>query len=219
MSGPRLPFFDANSERLATRIATGLHKIGLALKQQTWQQANEEGLSPTQGQILATLVVNGSLTGTELSERLGVTLPTISESVRVLVDKKLVTKSPDPRHPRASLLSPTKRGAELGARARSWPEFMASAVADLSPPEQRAFYSGVMKMLRALQEQGLVPTSGMCVTCTHFRPNVRAGASPHHCALVDAPLADDQLRLDCPDHERADDAARGDLWEKFVRAG
>ncbi|WP_394843166.1 MarR family winged helix-turn-helix transcriptional regulator [Pendulispora brunnea] len=201
MSGKRLPYFEEHTEPLAARIATGLHKIGLAMKQQAWLQANQEGLSATQGQILAALVAHGPLTGSELSERLGITLPTISDSVRVLVEKGLVTKSKDPRHPRASLLTPTQRGATLGARARSWPEFLAASVNDLAPEEQRAFFSGVVKMIRSLQDQGLVPVSGMCVTCTHFRPNVRAGASPHHCAFVDAPLADEQLRLDCPEHE------------------
>ncbi|OJH35779.1 MarR family winged helix-turn-helix transcriptional regulator [Cystobacter ferrugineus] len=217
MTSQRRPYFDEHTEPVATRIAAGLHKIGLAMKQQAWQQANEEGLSATQGQILAALVEHGPLTGTELSKRLGVTLPTISDSVQVLVQKNLVTKSPDPRHPRASLLTPTKKGAEQGARARSWPEFMAGAVTDLSPEEQRAFFTGVMKMIRSLQEQGLVPLSGMCVTCTHFRPNVRAGATPHHCAFVDAPLAEDQLRLDCPEQESAEDTARQRIWEQFMR--
>ncbi len=200
MPSRRLPVLDEHTEPLTARIAAGLQKIGLAMKHQAWLQANEEGLSPTQGQILATLVGQGALTGKELSERLGVTLPTISDAVRALVDKKLVTRSPDPRHPRASLLTPTSKGRASGARARSWPEFMADAIADLSPAEQSAFFAGVVKMIRALQEQGLVPLSGMCVTCTHFRPNVRAGAKPHHCALVDAPLRDDDLRLDCPEH-------------------
>ncbi|MBK6515139.1 MAG: winged helix-turn-helix transcriptional regulator [Polyangiaceae bacterium] len=217
MSRPSLPYFEENTDPLSSRIATGLHKIGLAMKQQAWLQANEEGLSATQGQILAALATHGALTGSELSQRLGVTLPTISDSVRVLVEKKLVTKSPDPRHPRASLLTLTKRGAQLGARARSWPEFMAAAVADLSAEEQRAFFSGVVKMIRSLQEQGLIPVSGMCVTCVHFRPNVRAGATPHHCAFVDAPLASDQLRLDCPEHELAGEAQRAELWLQLMR--
>lgn len=212
-----LPYFVEHSEPIPARIATGLHKIGMAMKQQSWQQASEQGLSATQGQILAALVGEGPLTGSELSTRLGVTLPTISDSVRALVEKKLVTKSPDPRHPRASLLTPTQKGATLGGRARSWPEFMADAVADLNAEEQQAFYGGVVKMIRALQEQGLVPLSGMCVTCTHFRPRVREGATPHHCALVDAPLASDQLRLDCPEHTRADDNARQQLWAKFMQ--
>lgn len=217
MTAGLAPYLDENTEPIAARIATGLHKIGLAMKQQAWQQASEDGLSATQGQILAALVADGPLTGTELSARLGVTLPTISDSVRVLVDKQLVTRSADPRHPRASLLSPTRKGASLGARARSWPEFMADAVASLSEDEQRAFYAGVVKMIRTLQDQGLVPLSGMCVTCTHFRPNVRDGGSPHHCAFVDAPLAADQLRLDCSEHEPAPEATRRQLWEHFMR--
>jgi DNA-binding MarR family transcriptional regulator len=216
----RLPYFDEHTEPIAGRIATGLHKIGLAMKQQAWQRANEEGLSATQGQILAALVSDGPLSGTELRERLGVTLPTISDSVRVLVEKGLATKSADPRHPRASLVTPTRKGVALGARARSWPEFMADAVAELSPEEQRAFYSGIVKMIRSLQEQGLVPLSGMCVTCTHFRPNVHSGARPHHCAFVDAPLAGEELRLDCPEHERAaDEEARKRLYDQFVKTG
>ena len=217
MGRTSLPNFDENNEPLSSRITTGLHKIGLAMKQQAWQQANEEGVSATQGQIVAALATHGALTGSELSQRLGVTLPTISDSVRVLVDKKLVTKSPDARHPRASLLTLTRRGAQLGARARSWPEFMAAAVADLTAEEQRAFFSGVVKMVRMLQEQGLVPLSGMCVTCTHFRPNVGTGAAPHQCAFVNAPLANDQVRLDCPEHELAAEVTRTELWKQFLR--
>lgn len=165
----------------------------------------------------AALVAHGPLTGSELSERMGVTLPTISDSVKALVEKKLVKKAPDLRHPRASLITPTDKGAALGARARSWPDFLAGAIEHLSCEEQRAFFSGVVKMICTLQDQGLVPMSGMCVTCTHFRPHVRPGSSPHHCALVDAPLAGDQLRLDCPEHGPLTDEARRELWEHFVR--
>jgi DNA-binding MarR family transcriptional regulator len=208
--------FDEHAEPLSTRIAAGLHKIGLAMKHQAWQQASDEGLSATQGQILAALATHGPLSGSELSDRIGVTLPTISDSVRVLVDKGLLTKSPDPRHPRASLLTPSKKGARLGARAQSWPEFMASAVTELSADEQRAFFSGVVKMIRALQDQGLVPVTGMCVTCVHFRPNVHPGDRPHHCALVDAAFGNDHLRLDCHEHAPAPIAQRAELWARFV---
>ncbi len=217
MGRKSLPRFDETSEPLASRIATGLHKIGLAMKQQAWQQANDEGLSATQGQILAALATHGAQTGSELTQRLGVTLPTISDSVRALVEKQLVIKSPDPRHPRATLISLTIRGAQVGARARSWPEFVAASITELAADEQRAFFSGVVKVIRGLQEHGQIPVAGMCVTCTHFQPNVRPGASPHHCAFIDAPLAGDQVRIDCPDHALASDAARGEIWEQFLQ--
>jgi DNA-binding MarR family transcriptional regulator len=198
----KLPVFDQLSEPLPRRIATGLHKVGLALKQQTWVQAAEDGLSPTQGQILAALA-DATLSGSELAARLGISLPTVSESVKVLVEKALVSRRPDPRHPRASLLELTPAGKKSATRARAWPEFLAGAVDTLSSDEQAAFLSGLVKMIRSLQDQGLVPISKMCVTCTHFRPDVHDGPMPHHCDFVDAPMAARHLRLDCADHERA----------------
>jgi DNA-binding MarR family transcriptional regulator len=218
MTRRALPFFDTHSEPLSARIATGLHKVGLAMKQQSWQQASEEGLSATQGQILAALVASGPLTGSELRERLALTLPTISDSVGALVQKGLVTKEPDPRHPRASLLTLTEQGRARGERARAWPEFLASAVDTLSAPEQAVFFTSIVKMIRTLQERGQVPISGMCVSCTHFRPHAHEGLRPHHCTLVDAPMADVHLRLDCLDHERLEEPARSAIFELFVRS-
>jgi DNA-binding MarR family transcriptional regulator len=212
----RLPLFDQSSEPLEQRIANGLHKIGLALKHQTWVAASDEGLSPTQGQILAALAMDGPLTGSELVGRLGVTLPTISDSARVLVEKGLVAKKPDQRHPRASLLELTSGGRKQATNVRAWPEFLAAAVGSLSGPEQEAFLAGLVKMIRALQEQGQIPVSRMCATCVHFRPRVHEGSLPHHCAFVDAPMADRHLRVDCKEHEEAPVTQREEAWARFM---
>lgn len=214
----RLPSFEESSEPVAQRIATGLHKLGLAMKQQAWLKAAEDGLSPTQGQILAALLADAPLTGTDLSKRLGVTLPTISDSVKTLVEKGLVEKTSDPRHPRASLLALTAAGKKRAASVRAWPEFLAAAVGVMSEPEQEVFLAGLMKMIRSLQESGQIPTNKMCVTCTYFRPRVHDGGLPHHCAFVDAPMADQHLRLDCPDHSEATPAERAATWQRFLNA-
>jgi len=54
---------DAHTEPLASRIATDLHEIGLAMKQQPWQRANDERLAATEGQLLAPLVTHGRSPG------------------------------------------------------------------------------------------------------------------------------------------------------------
>ncbi|MBJ6763657.1 winged helix-turn-helix transcriptional regulator [Myxococcaceae bacterium JPH2] len=208
------PFFEENSTPVSERIGQALSKIGLALKHQSWTQANAQGLSPTQGQILATLA-EGPLSGSELSARLGLSLPTISDSVKALVEKGLVTKSPDPRHPRASLVSLTSPGGAAARKSKAWPEFLADAVGTLSPPEQEVFNAGLLKMIRMLQEEGHISAHRMCITCTHFRPRVHPGALPHHCALVDAPLADRHLRGDCPEQEEAPEPLRTQNWQRF----
>jgi len=198
------------------RIATGLHKLGLALKHQEWSHANEHGLSPTQGQILALLAVEGTLTASEVGERLGIRLPTISEAVTALAAKGLVRRRPDERHPRARLLQLTAAGRRLSVEARAWPEFLTQAVGALTPAEQATLLTALMKMIRTLQEQGRIPVQRMCVGCTHFRPHVRAGETPHHCAFVDAPMGAAHLRLDCAEHESAPAAQQRLHWARFI---
>ncbi|MGE0869462.1 MAG: MarR family winged helix-turn-helix transcriptional regulator [Kofleriaceae bacterium] len=211
-----LSFFDENSEPIDRRIAKALHKLGLAMKHQAWMQANEEGLSPTQAQIIGALAEGGALTVSELAKQLGVTMATVSDSVRVVVAKGFASKKPDPRHPRATLIELTQLGRKLAAKTKTWPEFLSAAVSSLSEPEQQAFNKALLKMIRMMQEAGQIPVSKMCITCTSFRPNVHDGPAPHHCALVDAPLADHHLRLDCPEHTEAAKPERDANWLAFI---
>lgn len=218
MNRTRLHFFDQHSTPLGERVAEALNKLGLALKHQTWRQANEEGLSPTQGQILAILAAAAPLRPSELARRLGVSLPTVSDSVRVLVDKGLVEKSRDDRDARAAGLHLTAAGRRSAARAAGWPEFLGAAVDELSQAEREVFLAGLIKMIRNLQARGLIPIQRMCVTCNHFRPGVHAGPRPHHCAFVDAPMGARHLRLDCDDHAAAPPAVAAEIWARFSRA-
>lgn len=207
-----------DSPPLDRRIAAGLHKLGLALKHQTWGQANEQGLSPTQGQILAVLATDGALSTTEVADRLGIGLPTVSEAVTTLVDKGLVRRTPDTRHPRAKLLRLTAAGTRQSTRSRAWPEFLTQAVSSLTHTEQATLLTALMKMIRTLQVQGQIPVSRMCATCIHFRPNVHRGDAPHHCGFVDAPMAAAQLRLDCGDHAPALEEQQHTTWARFANS-
>jgi hypothetical protein len=94
------------------------------------------------------------------------------------------------------------------------------AVRTLDDQEQAALYRALLKTVRALQVRGRIQVSQMCVTCRFFRPYAHPGAGqPHHCALVDAPFGDAQIRLDCPEHQAAPAApaevAEG-AWAAFV---
>ena len=198
------------------RIATGLHKLGLALKHQEWSDANEHGLSPTQGQILALLAAEDTLTASDVGARLDIGLPTISEAVTTLAAKGLVRRTPDDRHPRARLLRLTAAGRRLSVQTRAWPEFLTQAVGALTPVEQATLLTALMKMIRTLQEQGQIPVHRMCVSCTHFRPHVRDGDLPHHCAFVDAKMGAPHLRLDCAEHESAPAEQQRLHWARFV---
>lgn len=211
-------FFDEHSLPIDQRLATGLYKIGLAVRHQERQQALEAGLSPTQAQILALLSVEGTKTPTDLSNVLGVSLPTVSDSVNALVAKELVRREPSPSHHRATLLTLTRAGRVEARRAVSVPEFLATALGTLSDLQQASLLSILVSLLLALQENGQIPAQRMCLTCTFFRPNVHAGTRPHHCAFVDAPMGPTHLRLVCDEHEMASPEAQTTQWQQFLRS-
>jgi DNA-binding MarR family transcriptional regulator len=211
--------FERQAAPLPQRVATGLAKIGLALKHRAWQEAGPRGLNPTQGQILALLATApaSGLSLTALAEQLAVRLPTASDAVRSLEQKGLVQKDRDPTDGRVIRITLTPAGKAEAERVAGWPDFLAAAIASLTVAEQTAFLRALIKMIRTLQERGEIPISRMCVDCRYFRPTVHAGSErPHHCAFVDAPLGDSGLRLDCADHQPAPPAQARLAWLAFI---
>jgi DNA-binding MarR family transcriptional regulator len=183
-------------------ILIGLSKVSLALKSQSWQDAGEYGISPTQAQILALLQAKGS-EGMRLSEvaaGLAVTPATASDAVRVLDLKGLVLKMRSTQDARAISIVLTPAGQQLAAQTSCWSDLLLGAVDELSEPEQTVFLGGLTKMIRKLQESGQIPISKMCVTCRFFQQNIYSdGDKPHHCDFVDAPFGDRDLRIECQD--------------------
>ena len=202
---------------LAERVTTGLAKVGIALKQQAWAEAGGRGLTPTQGQALALLRANpGGLRMGALARQLGVTQPTASDSVAALHRKGLVAKEATAGDGRGVVVRLTPAGVREAAAAAAWPDFLLEAVGELSDAEQAAFLRGLVTMIRTLQEKGRIPVAHMCVTCRFFRPFRHDDpARPHHCAFVDAPFGDGQLRLDCPDHAAAPPEQAAATWQAF----
>ncbi len=191
-----------NPDSLNQRIAVGLGKLGTALRHHAWRGAAPLGLTPTQGQILSYLQMFPGATLLQVSNALGVRPATASEAVGTLAKKDLLRKERSGSDARALSLSLTPEGRGAAERAGEWPDFLARAVDGLERDEQRVFYRAVLGMIRALQERGEVPVARMCLTCRYFRPRVHDDENrPHHCALVDAPFGDRDLRIECPEHE------------------
>jgi DNA-binding MarR family transcriptional regulator len=204
-------------EPLDRRVTIGLAKIGIALKQQAWAEAGGRGLTPTQCQVLALLRANpDGLRLRALAEQLGVTAATASDSVTALHRKGLVTKEATTGDGRGVVVLLTPTGIGEAAAAATWPDFLLEAVGELSPAEQATFLRALVAMIRTLQEKGRIPVARMCVSCRFFRPFQHDDpARPHHCAFVDAPFGDGELRLDCPDFQTAPADQAAQNWQIF----
>lgn len=201
------------------RLLVALARIGVVLRSHAWKDAGPRGMTATQAQVL---VVLHSHTGTglrlsEIAARLGVSAPTVSDSVTTLERKGLVAKRAAPDDARALSVVLTESGRSEAAAVSEWPDLLLATADVLDDAEQAVLLRTLMKVIRELQARDQIAPSRMCATCTYFRPYVHAEQErPHHCAFVDAPFGDRSLRLDCPEHEDAGSSVGADNWRVFA---
>jgi DNA-binding MarR family transcriptional regulator len=195
-----------DQDSLPDRLVTGLSKIGLAMKSRAWRRKGRQGVGPLQIQVLTFLRSrpNHSATVSTIARELSVKLPTASEVIRTLEQKRLVRRRRREIDNRVVTVHLTSLGAKAGHVENRWPEILASATENLSAQEQVALLTALVKLIRALQLQGEIPVARMCISCEHFRPHVHVGADqPHHCEFYNAAFGDQAFRLDCPEYVEA----------------
>lgn len=210
-----------NQDSLPDRVVTGLSKIGLAMKSRPWRRQGQQGVGPLQVQVLTFLRArtNQSATVSTIARELSVKLPTASEVIRTLEQKRLVRRRRTEVDNRVVTVHLTAKGAKASQVVNGWPEILAAATEHLSTQEQVGLLTALVKLIRALQLQGEVSVARMCVSCQHFRPYAHAGTDqPHHCQFIDAPFGDRALRIDCPDYVAAPVSEAQAAWDRFRRA-
>lgn len=192
-----------DQDPLPDRLVTGLSKIGLAMKSRTWRRKGRQGIGPLQIQVLTFLRSrpNHSATVSTIARELSVKLPTASEVIRTLEQKRLVRRRRREADNRVVTVHLTALGTKAGHVENRWPEILASATENLSAQEQVALLTSLVKLIRALQLQGEIQVARMCVSCEHFRPHAHEDShSPHHCGFYDVAFGDEAFRLDCPEY-------------------
>jgi DNA-binding MarR family transcriptional regulator len=203
------PSAKMKQDPLPNRLVTGLSKIGLAMKSRTWRRQGRKGVGPLQVQVLTYLrsCPNQTATVSTIAREMAVKLPTASEVIRTLAEKRLVRRRQRETDQRIVTVHLTSLGAKAGRVESGWSEILAAATEQLSLEEQVSLLTALVKLIRVLQLKGEIPAARMCVSCQHFRPNAhKSGNQPHHCQFFDVPFGNKSLLLDCPEYAAASTA-------------
>lgn len=202
---------------LNNRLREGLARIGMVLRTDDWMRARDAGLNPTQMSILEAL--EGRVTGLSVKEialNLGVSQPSATDSIAALERKGSVVKQPVPGDRRAVTVCITEAGRQSLAAITAAEGAADQAIRALSEAEQEDLLISLIKMIRHMQEAGVIPVQRMCASCRYFRPFVHADkARPHQCAFVNASFGQRDLRIECREHEAAPPDSRAATWEAF----
>jgi DNA-binding MarR family transcriptional regulator len=162
------------------------------------------GLNPAQWEALRYLARANrfSRTPAALADYLASTRGTVSQTLIALEQKDLVSRTQSDKDKRSVEISLTARGKTtlrndpLLALARDIDGSAGRRVGDLAATLRATLRSAIVR------NDGRA--FGACLTCRHFRADVRPGSgSPHHCALLDEPLSAADSRAICVEQEPA----------------
>jgi DNA-binding MarR family transcriptional regulator len=196
-------------------LSAGLQRLSRWVHVRAWRFWATLRLTPTQLHVLELLRTRADgLSGTALSQELGLSAATVCDCVRALREKGLVTKRRCPTDGRQQTLRLTAQGERVVLQA-ALPGALFPAFEGLTPTEQECLNALLVKVNRTLEDQEALPQSRTCVRCQFFRPCAALSPATHYCAKANQPLPESALRWDCAVYAAADPQTQSAIWDAF----
>jgi DNA-binding MarR family transcriptional regulator len=184
---------------LDRKLLAAVERLGRALRAARQHLATRHRLSLLQIHLLEQLADRRARRVGELAAELDISQPTASDAIATLHDKGLVTRRRDVDDGRATVVALTARGVELATTVAAELAPLLAGDHATAADDRATALRVLLGEISRLQRAGVITVNRSCLTCHHFRPPQDGAA---HCLLLDEPLADADLRLDCPDHRR-----------------
>jgi DNA-binding MarR family transcriptional regulator len=192
---------DANQSDVDVKIAAALERIAQALRVALWEEGKQAGLSPIQVQMLVFLASRpAGVRAGDLAREFHLTPATVSETLDALERKKLLCREDDPFDRRAVMVKATRAGRHAGNTSRDWNRVIREAVASVRG-DKVAHMRFLMRLIAELQKAGLVTVARMCSSCRYFDRRRPRPGTVGYCRLLEQPLRERDLRVDCPEHQ------------------
>lgn len=181
------------------KILSALERLHVATRSSLQKAGQQQGLSPLHARILHRLQ-SGPQTISSLAAEFRISKPTVSDSVAILLVRNFVKKHADESDGRSHKISLTETGIQQAELLGAYAAPFLQSVGQMDEKQKEALWGALLNLIKIMQAQGLIPLSGMCFTCNHYQETNEGGG---YCRLMQAPLAATELRIDCPEHERA----------------
>ena len=184
---------------ISDKIVSGLERLSEVFKLMLWQKAKMVGLSPIQIQILIFIAYHKTALAnvSHLAREFNVTKPTISDAVRVLEKKGLVSKDYSSEDSRRYSLMLTPEGQNMVGDTEKFAAPLKSQLDHFELQQLEDFFGTLSALIYKLNSSGILQVQRTCFNCKFYQKN----KSSDYCNLLQKPLHQTDIRLDCPEFE------------------
>lgn len=134
-----------------------------------------------------------------MARELGVAKATIADAVAALERKGLLAGRANPDDRRGKLLSLTETGRTVAAAVQLEEGRLVEPLNRVDSSRKAQALETLLDLVAGLHTVGVITIDRSCKTCRFFE--VGAPTRSHRCALLDASLTPETLRVRCPEHE------------------
>lgn len=190
------------------KILTAMERLAHMLRSLLWEMSKELNLSPIQIHFLIYLSTHPRELRrvSRLAQEFELSQATVSDAVKVLIEKKLIEKVPHEGDRRVAVLELTPKGNQIVSRLSEWNDPVNRVLDTLPQKNRERALVFLMKFIAGLQNQNVITPAHMCVTCEYFQPNSTDDRSfPHFCAFTKTPMRVADLKIDCDFHREHSD--------------
>lgn len=176
-----------------------VERLGELLRVDSRQATRDHGLQPVQLEVMHYLSICNRFSDTPMAvtEYLGLTKGTVSQTLKVLEKKELLSKKLDEIDKRISHLKLTAKGEKLLNKTIPTTMFVKACEA-LPDKKQSEITSSLKQLLITLLQANDLKTFGVCSSC---RYNSKTENGGYFCRLVEQPLSVEDIELICREHE------------------
>lgn len=193
--------FDLNQQnkKVESKIVVALERVSEAFRVLLWNESKENFLSPIQIQILIFLLFHSQekCKVSYLAQEFNMTKATVSDSVKLLLQKGLIEKFLDPVDTRSYTIGLTNIGKKSAEKSTNFAFAIEKPLSSLSEEQKEIMLSGLLKLIYELNRTGIITIQRMCFTCAYYSNE----NGKHFCKLLQSKLTTNELRIDCPEHE------------------
>lgn len=186
------------NQNTESKIVASLEKISQAFRVLLWQESKEFSLSPIQIQVLIFLLHHSDEKRkvSYLADEFNMTKATISDTVKTLEQKELITKKYEPHDTRSYIIHLTEKGRDIAEKTSLFTRQLHLPIERLHNEDKEILLLSLLNIIRHLNKIGIITIQRMCMTCVYYRSTEQN----HFCGLLNQNLHVTDLRVDCPEH-------------------
>jgi DNA-binding MarR family transcriptional regulator len=193
------PFdLDRQQNEVDSKIVVALERLAEAFRVLLWNESKQNALSPIQIQLLIFLLFHSKdkCKVSYLAQEFNMSKPTISDSVKSLLEKGLIKKYEAPSDIRSYTIGLTHTGRQTAIKSANFADAIEQPLHALGDEQKTLMLSGLLQIIHQLNKAGIVTIQRMCFTCASYS----AEKDGHYCKLLGSKLTNSELRVDCKEH-------------------